>query len=295
MTLDSIELEVIKAGLEETALTMENQLFHSGYSPILRESFDGSAAITNRDGGVVVATGIPVHLFSYYYSVQAVLKRAGGFTDDAYPAGAILERVQVRELGEQARQEMIRRIETTPITFAPGVLSAQDQSEQQQALQQQRDQVLTALRNHPASGRLVINISKDISKWENTSEDIEMIAGDMLVIPKRQSFVLISGQVYNQAAITYVPGKDGSWYLRQAGGATQHGDNGAVFVVRANGSVVGHAGSFLTGNSLSVRMRPGDTIIVPEKGLGSQAWKNLISAAQLMSAAVLPLTIAGAF
>jgi N-methylhydantoinase B len=77
VTLDSIELEVIKAGLEETALTMENQLFHSGYSPILRESFDGSAAITNRDGGVVVATGIPVHLFSYYYSVQAVLKRAG--------------------------------------------------------------------------------------------------------------------------------------------------------------------------------------------------------------------------
>src|SRR5271155_3933638 len=77
MTLDPIELEVIKAGLEEAALTMENQLFHSGYSPILRESFDGSAAITNSDGGVVVATGIPVHLFSYYYSVQAVLKHAG--------------------------------------------------------------------------------------------------------------------------------------------------------------------------------------------------------------------------
>jgi polysaccharide biosynthesis/export protein len=227
--------------------------------------------------------------------LSSVLKRAGGLGDDAYPAGAVLERVQVRELGEQARQEMIRRIETTPITFTPGVLTAQDQSEQQQAVQQQRDQVLAALRNHPASGRLVINISKDISKWENTADDIELIKGDRLYIPKRESFVLVSGQVYNQTAITYVPGKDGSWYLRQAGGATNSGDKGAIFVVRANGAVIGHASGFLTGNSLSVRMRPGDTIIVPEKGLGSQAWKNLIAAAQLMSSAVLPLALAGAF
>jgi len=227
--------------------------------------------------------------------LSSVLKRAGGFGDDAYPAGAVLDRVQVRLLGEQARQEMIRRIETTPITFNPGVLSASDQAEQQQAVQQQRDEVLLALRNHPASARLVINISKDISKWENTPDDIELSPGDRLYVPKRQSFVLVSGQVYNQAAITYVPGKDGSWYLRQAGGATQHGDKGEIFVVRANGAVVGHASGFLTGNSLSVRMRPGDTIIVPEKALGSQVWKNLISAAQLMSAAVLPLTISGAF
>lgn len=77
MKLDPIELEVIKSGLEEAALTMENQLFHSGYSPILRESFDGSAAIVGRDGGVVVGTGMPIHLFPYYLSVQAVLTTHG--------------------------------------------------------------------------------------------------------------------------------------------------------------------------------------------------------------------------
>jgi protein involved in polysaccharide export with SLBB domain len=164
-----------------------------------------------------------------------------------------------------------------------------------QAMQQQRDQVLLSLRNHPANGRLVINITKDISKWENTADDIELSPGDKLFIPKRQSFVLVSGQVYNQTAITYVPGKDGSWYLRQAGGATNHGDKGEIFVVRANGAVVGHASGFLTGNSLSVRMRPGDTIIVPEKALGSEIWKNIISAAQLASAAILPAALAGAF
>ncbi|MPZ59581.1 MAG: hypothetical protein GEU91_24525, partial [Rhizobiales bacterium] len=77
MKLDAIGLEVIKSGLDEAALTMENQLFHSGYSPILRESFDGSAAIVGRNGGVVVGTGIPIHLFPYYLSVQAILAAHG--------------------------------------------------------------------------------------------------------------------------------------------------------------------------------------------------------------------------
>jgi protein involved in polysaccharide export with SLBB domain len=190
---------------------------------------------------------------------------------------------------------MIRRIETTPISFNAGVLSAGDQADLQKTAEQQREQVLTALRNHPASGRLVINISLDIGRWENTPADIEMRPGDTLTIPKRENFVLVSGQVYNQTAITYVPGKDGDWYLRQAGGVTQSGNKEATFVVRANGSVVGHTGSWLTGNSLNVRMRPGDTIIIPEKGIGSQVWKNLISAAQIMSSIALTGAVAGVF
>jgi hypothetical protein len=198
-------------------------------------------------------------------------------------------------MGEKARQEMIRRIETTPINFKPGVLSGQDQTELQQESEQQRDQVLTALRNHPASGRLVIKISPDIGKWENTPADVEMRSGDTLVIPKLENLVLVSGQVYNQTAISYVPGKDGNWYLRQAGGATPAGDKGAIFVVRANGSVIGHASGWLSGNALNVRMRPGDSIIVPDKAIGSQVWKNLISAAQIMSSVAVTGAVAGIF
>ena len=122
-----------------------------------------------------------------------------------------------------------------------------------------------------------------------------MRPGDTLTIPKREGFILISGQVYNQVAITYVPGKNGTWYLRRAGGVTRSGDKGAVFVVRANGSVVGHSSGWLTGNALNFRMRPGDTIIVPEKVIGSQIWKNLISAAQIMSSVAVTGSVTGIF
>src|SRR5262249_61648292 len=50
-------------------------LFHSGSSTILRESFDGSAAICDRDGYLILSAGFPLHLFPYFYSAQAILRR----------------------------------------------------------------------------------------------------------------------------------------------------------------------------------------------------------------------------
>jgi hypothetical protein len=42
-------------------------------------------------------------------------------------------------------------------------------------------------------------------------------------------------------------------------------------------------------------MKPGDTIIVPEKVIGSQIWKNLISAAQIMSSVAVTGSVTGIF
>lgn len=228
--------------------------------------------------------------------LSSVLMRAGGMSESAYPTAAVLERIQVRELSEQARQEMIRRIETTPVNIKPGALSAQDQTGLQQSLQEQRLQVLTTLRNHPASGRQVISISADISKWANTSADIELRAGDALVIPKRPSFVLVGGQVYNPTAISFVPGRTVGWYLQKAGGVSPSGDKKEIYILRADGSVAGHGNSWINGSFMDAHLHPGDSIIVPEKVIGgSLFWRNLIGTAQIISAAALPLAVSGTF
>jgi protein involved in polysaccharide export with SLBB domain len=230
--------------------------------------------------------------------LSAVLKRAGGFRDAAYPTAAVLERVQVRELAEQARQQMILRIENTPIDYRPGTMSEQAAGAMQMALQQERNQALAALRSHPVSGRLVINISTDIAKWENTPADIQLRAGDTLNIPKRPDFVTITGQVYNSIAINYVPGKELDWYLRKSGGPTPSGDKKHIYVLRADGSVVPRVSArgtiWLGDNFTNLHMSPGDTIFIPEKILGgSPVWQNIIGIAQVMSAAALPIAMSG--
>jgi protein involved in polysaccharide export with SLBB domain len=229
--------------------------------------------------------------------LSSVLERAGGLRDDAYPAGAVLERVAVRQMEENNRQEMIRRIETTMPTVTAGLSTPQDQQNMLQTMQQQQQQVLASLRGHASSGRLVIKISPELNQWEKTSADVAMRAGDKLSIPKRPDFVLVSGQVYNATGITYRPGKDARWYLRQAGGVTREGDKRNVFIVHADGSVVGEQGSVLFGNSvLDLRLHPGDSIVIPEKVMGgSQIWRNLIGTAQIMSSVALTGAVAGAF
>lgn len=252
-------------------------------------------------GASVTINGEVEHAGSYGIEdgerLSSVLKRAGGFRADAYPPAAVLERLQVRELAELARQQMILRIEATPVGVNPGTMSTQAATEMQQSLQMQRQEVLTGLRNHPVSGRLVIDITSDINKWENTPADIELRAGDTLYIPKRPNFVMVSGQVYNPVAISYVPGRDLDWYLEKAGGSTRTGDKKHIYVLRADGSIVVPRNSgtiWMGGGFRDVRMQPGDTIFIPEKIIGgSAAWQNIIGVAQVMSAATLPLAIGG--
>jgi protein involved in polysaccharide export with SLBB domain len=230
--------------------------------------------------------------------LSSVILRAGGFRDTAYPAGAVMQRQEVRRYEEKTRQELVQKIQLARASFtaAPGSVSTDNSGMLQEAAQQQR-QVLANLRSQPATGRMVINISKDVSKWQNTPADIEVRPGDLLTIPKRPDFVLVNGQVYNSTAITHVPGKTAEWYLREAGGTTELANKGAIFIIRANGAVVSKNGSgFWKTSVLDTRLQPGDAIIVPEKIFGSSlVWKNLLTAANLMSSLAITAGVVASF
>lgn len=228
--------------------------------------------------------------------LSSVLKRAGGFSTSAYPAGAVLVRVQVREMEEKSRNELIRQLETTSagarLSPSPNM---QEQIGALQMIMAQQTQVVARLKSQPPSGRLVIKINPDIASWEGTPADIEMRADDVLAVPKRPGFVLVSGQVYNAAALTFVPGKNAGWYLRHAGGATNVANSKETFVIRANGSVVGRrSGEWYNDNVLDTRMEPGDVVVVPQKIIGgSMFWRNMLATAQVLSSVAIAGNLTG--
>jgi N-methylhydantoinase B len=98
MKLDPVTTEVVASRLREAAATMEYALYHSGYSPILRESKDGTAGLTDAAGKpVIVGGGIQYHFMQYQLAVQAVLLRYPAaslkpgdsfITNDPYKAGS---------------------------------------------------------------------------------------------------------------------------------------------------------------------------------------------------------------
>ena len=76
MNLDPITTEVIASRIRETTAAMAHALFHSGYSPILRESQDGTAGLCDADGRVVmVGGGLQYHSLLYTRAVASVCER----------------------------------------------------------------------------------------------------------------------------------------------------------------------------------------------------------------------------
>jgi protein involved in polysaccharide export with SLBB domain len=142
---------------------------------------------------------------------------------------------------------------------------------------------------------MVIRVSGDIDSWANTPADIELRRGDVLTIPKVPGFVLVTGQVYNATALTYAPGKTAGWYLSHAGGTNSTANRKEVFIIRANGSVIGRrSGGFFDADVLSVKLNPGDVVVVPQKIIGSSLfWRNLLTTAQLASSVSITAAVAG--
>jgi protein involved in polysaccharide export with SLBB domain len=257
----------------------------------------------NDIGSLITVKGEVMHPGDYGIQegerLSSILNRAGGLRADAYPYGAILERGQVREMEEKNRADLIRQVAGQESSFKliPDVGDAEDKLAKSATLEQWHA-TLDQLENTPPAGRLVIHISRDVSKWANTPADIEVRAGDTLFIPKAPSYVVVNGQVYNPTAISYRPGKSAGWYLRQAGGPTNMANKKAVFVIRGDGSVVGGKGSgeWFTGDVLSAELRPGDMVFVPEKALGgSLVWRNTLQAAQLLSTAAIAVSVGHGF
>lgn len=226
--------------------------------------------------------------------LSSLLRRAGGLLPTAYPQAAVFERIDVREMQQKSRQELIQRVEQESAVVKTSVTtSGSDEAALQQAATQQRQRILDALRRAPISGRLVVHIRKGQKDFAGSPDDIELRAGDTLEIPKQPGFVVIVGQVYNSNAIAHSPGKNAGWYLSRAGGATGLANRKAIFIIRANGSVTSGSSGLWSGGVLSSVLGPGDILVVPEKTtVGSSTWKNVVSIAQIAQAAALAAAVA---
>ena len=79
MRVDPIDLEVVKASLSGIVQEMQNSLFRTGFSTIVRESQDASCALMNERGEVVAQhVVLPLHIGAFPACCGAVLKEFGG-------------------------------------------------------------------------------------------------------------------------------------------------------------------------------------------------------------------------
>jgi protein involved in polysaccharide export with SLBB domain/type II secretory pathway pseudopilin PulG len=247
-------------------------------------------------GAAVKVSGEVAHPSTYGIQpgerLSSVLARAGGYTANAYPYGALLTRRDIREIEQKSQADLITRIKSERVSLKALPENDQDQKNAKLTAISETDSALTELATREPVGRVVIHIKKDVSEWQGTEADITLRDGDELFIPKNPNTILVTGQVFNPTAISQQPGRSANWYLSQAGGLTPMADKKAVFVIRGDGSVISaknNGSGWFNGDPMSATLRPGDAIVVPEKApkIGGPNWTTALQAAQIASSIAL--------
>jgi len=86
--MDVITFQIINASFSGIVMEMQNSLFRTGYSTIIRESQDASCALLDSHGQVVAQhIVLPLHLGAFPACAQAILKK---YKDGIYPGDAFI-------------------------------------------------------------------------------------------------------------------------------------------------------------------------------------------------------------
>jgi len=227
-------------------------------------------------------------------TVRHLVERVGGFTPSAYLYGAEFTRASVRADQQKGLDQLIEKLEEdiSRNAMAPSGVNPDEVADNRAKLDAQR-QLVEKLREVKATGRVVLDLTPNSTAVADLPE-IALEDGDRFVVPYRPSTVEMLGAVYNKNSFLYRREARLDDYLKRAGGPTRDADTSRMFVIRADGSVLSKQSvkGLWNGGFASLRLMPGDAIVVPErlnrgsflKGL--RDWSQVFSQFALGAAAI---------
>jgi polysaccharide export outer membrane protein len=219
-----------------------------------------------RKGSVVIQGEVQ---FPGSYTIEpgeklaSVLARAGGMTPLAFPEGSVFLREDLKEREREQIDRLVTRLETDLATMmlrAGQAAAIQGVRAPDQSIAVGQS-ILGQLRRAEPLGRLVIDLP---GLLEGKPElDVALRDGDRLLVPELKQEVMVLGEVQYATSHLIKSELKRDDYVAASGGLTANADEDRVYVVRANGSVVGTNGSHWFSQGDNVEIRAGDAIVVP--------------------------------
>ena len=219
-------------------------------------------------------------------TLRQLVQRAGGLSPEAYLYGSEFTRESTRRVQQQRLNEYVDQIALQASTNASNntgrAINAQDAAAAA-AQQAQAQSIISNLRQARATGRIVLELSPDASAVAQLP-DLPLEDGDRFIVPRVPSTVSVDGAVYNQNSFLYDPHRRLGDYLRLAGGANRDADKNRAYVIRAGGAVISKQySSSLRGSGFdSVRLYPGDTVVIPLNLDKGKTMRMIVDIAQIV-------------
>jgi len=223
-----------------------------------------------------------------------VIKRAGGFTKNAYLYGAVFTRESVKKMQEKRLNTMIYKLKKKVAILAASAKGAGEGSLDAKNLISAIDSVAKQAQKLKPIGRIAIVLDRNLTKFEKSPYNIVLENRDTLYVPSKKDSVIVLGEVLTPTAFVYTT-DSALKYIKKAGGRTSLADD-VYFVVHANGFT--DKGEFGTWFNDDVKVKPGDAITVPIQ-IKTSTWygiaKDITSVVYQLAITAASLKTVGAF
>ena len=185
-------------------------------------------------------------------SVFDLIEEAGGYTQNAFPAGAIY-------LNEEAKTINSNAIEKLYDDFIDGIIGTLQSSggeldiEPLVSLSQQ-------IKDVEPNGRIIVDLLDD-------STELIVRDKDTLIIPEKNNNVFIFGEVLSEGALIFKSGAELEFYLGEASGLRDQADAQSIFIMFPNGTTkqFNRKRNLFASKSQEIIIEPGSVIYVPKK------------------------------
>ncbi|MEY8216058.1 MAG: SLBB domain-containing protein, partial [Colwellia sp.] len=189
-------------------------------------------------------------------TLAQVIKRAGGFTQNADLHAALFTREILRQKEQKQIARLSKELESEISTLTiNGNEGTQDINVEEAKLLSKRLESVTAI------GRLIINLPDILMAIDSDTGYVRLDDKDALYIPKKQQSISVLGEVQYPTSHLFNRDVELDDYIAKSGGTKIRADKERIYIIKSDGSVYMPTSFklFVSGGELS----PGDTIVVP--------------------------------
>ena len=206
-------------------------------------------------------------------TINDLIKKAGGYTENAYQFGAIYLNKDAKKINEQSKEILYQEFLDNILALSQQNISGFDLTP---IIKLTED-----IKDTEVNGRVVVDLLN-----EDTIDLYNIKEGDELFVPERNNVVYVYGETSTEGAVMFSENKSVEYFVDKSGGFKKFADTESIYILHPNGESQLYKSKrniFESRPKSEMKIYPGSIIFVPRaidesasRRLATQAYVSIL-------------------
>jgi protein involved in polysaccharide export with SLBB domain len=241
-TLKSIP--VVNSSQFESIKSIDGDLIYIREYPYRKATISGAVL---KPGSYTMAPG---------ENLDDLINKAGGYTNTAYPFGAIFENEDAKVINKMAKDLLYQE-------FLDNIIALSQQNISGKVDLWPIVSLTEEINKSDPNGRIVVDMLNDEARRSHGIQE-----GDRLIVPEKTNNVYVYGEVSTEGSVMFESNQDVSFYINKSGGYKKYADNESIYILHPNGETeryIKKRNIFENQPRSNIEIYPGSIIFVPRE------------------------------